>query len=595
MTSLPNNEKYIIFLSSSYFKKRYFNLIYKKIIKNLENKGIVIFNIEKTIEEIKRKYKYKHTNFNLTFDNNPFPQNNTLYIHLFNNQYFTEHIYNKTKIEVEREMLFLLAGKLGVKTINYNTEVIETSIVKTEFNASVKTINASIKYNKTVNKTIGSKGMEEYLNRGAPVYLKANNLQEVEKNIEDRMGIMQSNIFNYNFYKHSSKLESFVYKRFEFKMHKIEYNIETEDLSDISFAVRTCFVNYGIELSYDKNISCSENIHYILEFFTDNELKKEFGKMKRDFMDKFYSIRELYELMDDKDKAVHFIVEYVMDFANNYFYKLKSSNEINNFSSFINDFIKNNEHGAFEGLCHTFQSTSHIKNWVNKMFLTDDMIIVNNNIYHQQEQNNEQNNNISKVPIFEKEELDKMKRKEAVRLDKHIVDLNQLQIKLENIANKTNQDDYQYNNNDNNDNNDNQTDNNDINSIKSSTDNHTDNNDNNDNNDNQNDINSIKSSDIEIKKLINDCNINSEQYEFKHQSPILNWEADTTPDTIICDLQITEDRYAHDLSTCCNDDYINIIATSNPIYDNNDNNINNIITNCYIIPIDLEHNTESNV
>jgi hypothetical protein len=575
MTSLPNNEKYIIFLRSSYFKKRYFNSIYKKIIKNLENKGIVIFNIEKTIEEIKRKYKYKHTNFNLTFDNNPFPQTNTLYIHLFNNQYFTEHIYNKTKIEVEREMLFLLAGKLGVKTINYDTEVIETSIIKTELNASIKTINASIKYNKTINKTSGSKGMEEYLNRGAPVYLKANNLQEVEKNIEDRMGIMQSNIFNYNFYKHSSKLESFVYKRFEFKMHKIEYNIETEDLSDISFAVKSCFMNYGIELSYDKNISCSENIHYILEFFTDNELKKEFGKMKRDFMDKFYSIRELYELMDDKDKAVHFIVEYVMDFANNYFYKLKSSNEINNFSSFINDFIKYHDHGVFESICHTFQSTSHIKNWINKMFLIDDMIIVNNNIYHLQEQNNEQNNDISKVPIFEKEELDKMKRKEAVRLDKHIIDLNLLQVKLENIANKINHSDIQNDNN-----------NNDINSIKSSTDNQTDN----------NDIHSIKSSDIEINKLINNCNINSENYGFTSASPILNWEADTIPDNIICDLQITEDRYAHNLATCCNDDFDNIIATSNQIYDdNNDNNINNITQNGYIIPIELEHTNESNV
>jgi hypothetical protein len=178
---------------------------------------------------------------------------------------------------------------------------------------------------------------------------------------------------------------------------------------------------------------------------------------------------------------------------------------------------------------------------------------------------------------------------------------------------------------------------NDIQSIKSST-------------DNQNDNNSIKSSDIEINKLINDCNINSELYEFKPNSPILNWEADTIPDTIICDLQITEDRYAHDLATCCNDDYDNniiatsnsiydnniiatsnsiydnniiatsnsiydnnIIATSNSIYDNNiiatsnsiyDNNIiatsnsiydNNIITNCYIIPINLEHSNESNV
>jgi len=188
---------------------------------------------------------------------------------------------------------------------------------------------------------------------------------------------MQSNIFNYNFYKHNPKLESFVYKRYEFKMQKLDYTIETEDISDISFAVRMCFINYGLEISFDKNTSYSQNIHYTLEFFTDTELKKEFGKMRRDYMDKFYSIRELYELMDNKDKSVHLITEYVMKLAKNY--KYKYNDEIHNFSKHIDEFIRNNNDGEFESICHEFHSTSQIKNWLNKKFLIDEMEIINDN------------------------------------------------------------------------------------------------------------------------------------------------------------------------------------------------------------------------
>ena len=73
----------------------------------------------------KNTIKFKKTL--LSFDDYPFPITNKLYIHLFNNQYYNENIYNKKKIDIEREMLFLLAGKLGVKTINY--EIVIKNII----------------------------------------------------------------------------------------------------------------------------------------------------------------------------------------------------------------------------------------------------------------------------------------------------------------------------------------------------------------------------------------------------------------------------------------------------------------------------------
>ena len=203
--SLPSKEKYIMFLDTKYFKKHIFKTAYNKILKRIKNKGIVVFDIEPAIEKLKLYHKNKKNVYNLSFDDNPFPNTNTLYIHLFNNQYYNDKIFNKKKTEIEREMLFLLAGKLGVKEITYETEVIETTITKLNGNAKIKGINSGLTFNKNINKSIGTKGCEQYLNRGAPVYLKSNNLQEVEENIKDRMGMMQSNVFNYDFYKNSTK------------------------------------------------------------------------------------------------------------------------------------------------------------------------------------------------------------------------------------------------------------------------------------------------------------------------------------------------------------------------------------------------------
>ena len=66
-----------------------------------------------------------------------------------------------------------------------------------------------------------------------------------------------------DFYKNNPKLESFVYKRFHYKMDKLEYNIESEDISDISFSVKS-FKNYCFQILFNNipnssfsNIFCS--------------------------------------------------------------------------------------------------------------------------------------------------------------------------------------------------------------------------------------------------------------------------------------------------------------------------------------------------
>ena len=409
---ITDGYKYIIFLQPHYFKYYIFKSIFKKIIKNLELKGIIVFNIETFIDELKNNIsppKILRTIGSkkildisdrtkvFLFDDMPYPNTNTLYILLLNNNnhyyYYNDTIYNQKKMEIEREMLFLLAGKLGVQYISYKTEIIETTISEASAGIDAKMINTSARYKKDTIIKKGISGKETYLNRGAPVYLKSNNLFDVEKNIEERMDMMT---FNYNFYKNNSKLQSFVYKRFEFKMSRLEYSIESEDISEISFAVKACFMNYGLNISFDKNISTIEKVKYTLDFFSDNELKYEFCRLNRYYLDKFFSIRELYDLDPDKEKAVQLICEYVYEIASN-------SHHINK----LELYIRNSQNNEFEQICSTFQSTLQIKNWLNKMFGNHSITTSGSDdspIFIEELTNN------SKLNKWEKETLDELRK-----------------------------------------------------------------------------------------------------------------------------------------------------------------------------------------
>ncbi len=70
-------------------------------------------------------------------------------------------------------------------------------------------------------------------------------------------------------------------------MDKLEYNIESEDISDISFSVKSTFMDYGLNITFDKNTICSEKIGFMLIFYTHDELKKENIYTKKEDNDDF--------------------------------------------------------------------------------------------------------------------------------------------------------------------------------------------------------------------------------------------------------------------------------------------------------------------
>ena len=347
-------DKYIIFLQDRFFTKKWYKS-YKKTIKSLENNGINVTSITDINEYQLINTKHTNTNNhrNLLFDDKIYPELNCLYIHLYNGLYYNDNIYIKKKIEKEREMLLLLAGKLGVREMTYSSIITETSIYNTKADIIIKGLDSKIQYtkNKTVKDTIT--GREVYQNRGASVYLNSQSKEEVDINILNSLSKMKSNVFSYDYYKNSSKLESFVYKRYIFKMVHLEYTIDVEDISDKSFIVKFYLMTYGLGFSFDKNNSYTETITFTFDFFSDKELRIQLLENVRQETDDFINIREVYDESLNKDLAVHYIANYVHNVAN----------EIN-CKKLLNKWIFKNDIKKFYKVCHQFTNSIQIKNWI---------------------------------------------------------------------------------------------------------------------------------------------------------------------------------------------------------------------------------------
>ncbi len=366
----PSGQKYVMFLPERYFKSTFFENIYKKLRKNLENLGINLFCIENFIGQINK------SNSNLTFDGKPIPVANQLYVHVFKNLYYSDTNYNKKRMEKEREHLFLLAGKLGVHEIKYTTEITETEITSTALDSQVANVTGTVSHKKSETKKTGMGGSEQYENRGASVYVNhKNDIKKVEeelKNLSDK-----SSVFSFEFYKECPNLESFVLKRCSFRMSKVEYYIESEDISELSLAVKAYFNEYGLGISYDKNILSSEKIKYELSFYDDEKLEEECVKKSYEYergkSDPFYSIRKCYENWkneNDKKSILWEIYDYVFNTSKNCYGYLLDEEDKNilhffNFEELFRFLLKMNpDKEEWKNFTHT----EEIKDWIEDFF-----------------------------------------------------------------------------------------------------------------------------------------------------------------------------------------------------------------------------------
>ena len=368
---------------------------YKKFIKELENKGITVVSISDIIhyQNYNKIVKNENNTTNttnttkivLSFDDKMYPEVNCLYFNIYNGQYYNDTIYVKKKVEKEREMLLLLAGKLGVKELSYYSIITETTFSQIDGSVNIKGFENKIQYKKEIKEHNSINGCEVYQNRGAPVYLNSKTKDDLNKNIENSLGTMTSNIFSYDYYQTNAKLEAFVYKRFVFKMEKMEYTIDIEDISDKSFNVKACFMNYGLSVRVDKNISYSEKINYKFVFFNNKELQIKLMEITRRDTDEFLLIKEKYDdsQQKDKDQEVHYISDYVK----------KEALELNYINA-LNNYIIDNDFEKYYNVCHTFGSTSQIRDWLYKLNFeyNKDNVKCNENT-NNENTNNENSNN----------------------------------------------------------------------------------------------------------------------------------------------------------------------------------------------------------
>ena len=202
-----------------------------------------------------------------------YPSENVLYVHLFNGMYYNDKIYPNKKITLEREMLFLLAGNLGVRKITYDITTKENIISRNKASIKLKGVKNQIAYTKNTGNTTITKGQETYINNGASLYCSCSTIDELNYELERTI---HTSIFSYDFYKTNPKLETFVYKRLLNKINLLMYTSETEDLLDFSFMVQSCFADFGIQMSFEQTITTTDCITYTLEFYDDRELQNVF-------------------------------------------------------------------------------------------------------------------------------------------------------------------------------------------------------------------------------------------------------------------------------------------------------------------------------
>jgi hypothetical protein len=360
-------DKYLIFLPNRFNVTEQINCacicikgIPHSITSALEDKGVTV-RYNSNIGDYTR-------NFNYSFDDSKFPKLNVLYVHLIGGEYYSDDIYMKKRNERERNILFLLAAKLGVKQINYETKLVNIVLRKADVSTNIKKANLSATYSKSITEKDGQSGQELYSNRGAPIYTLSDDVTQVENIIRERFSVLDCKTFSYDFYKNSPKLRTFVYKRFSDKMKSHEYTSDIEYNLDLSIGVQATLLDYGIGVHFEEqNVTC-ERITYKLEFYEDKEIRLRLGEIMHFEQDPFAIIREVYDSQSNKDIAIYHITEYVRKYSKScilVYYKKRNPQDIlrDNYHERLNMWIKDKGVGNFEMECHKFTSSYQIHTW----------------------------------------------------------------------------------------------------------------------------------------------------------------------------------------------------------------------------------------
>jgi hypothetical protein len=368
-----NHEKYVIFLPNHFDdlsgKCIPLNNYRKSLTNDLLEKGVQVLYRKDIADIVKNSHK--------TFDCEKMPVLCILYTHFFNGEYFSEKLFDAEKTKRERDVLFLLAAKLGAKKITYNTKIIETTITKVNAELNIKNVDISTSYKKTLTCSEGKNGVENYENRGAPVYLLSRSFDQVNYNIKKKFDNDCKGFYEY--YSSNNNLMSFVRKRFSYKMTQTEHTTKTEDNSDINVEVNAKLVDYGLGINFDHHEAKSSVVNYVIEFYTDSELRVGMNLILAQNTDPFASILEMYlheKQLEEKNKekeimSIYRITEYVTRYSTEQkYYIIENDKKIYiSYQELLDKWISDNGNEKFNSLCCKFTSSYQIRTWYRTVLL----------------------------------------------------------------------------------------------------------------------------------------------------------------------------------------------------------------------------------
>tara|TARA_Y100000389_G_C17467554_1_gene526994 strand:- start:764 stop:1765 length:1002 start_codon:yes stop_codon:yes gene_type:complete len=250
--------RHVIFLPNDFFKKK---IIFKSkkitLVKRLRRQGILVFSDVAKHNAISQLLIKTSTRcINPTFDGNLFPETGILYTLLCGNTYCNFSNYQRLRSEKERDLLFLIAGYLGAKSI----------------------------------KCIAPK-QEEYFNIGDTILFEKT---WVDLKYTLNSLLEMSNEINKLFFSECSRLLMFTQRRYQLQPNQSTYILPYEtNLSPIVSDYKTLKLlnKYGINANCNKNTKMQI---YEIEFFPLNELRYHKNKRHVYKKDLFVKLRHDY-------------------------------------------------------------------------------------------------------------------------------------------------------------------------------------------------------------------------------------------------------------------------------------------------------------
>ena len=353
--SLNLLKKFILYLPNFYFKTNCCGNCKTKLIDDLQLRGVHVLSYDNAMD-------------NYLYNDSSYPEVNILYIWLTDNKYYSDDIFSQKKTELERELLLLLTGILGGKTISCNSYIKNDESYTVNQNLKIGFIDESIQYENINSNSKSIQKDEIYSNTGSPILLESENWDHLKENIKEYFNKIDENtIISYNYFKNNSDLLLFTFKRFKLRLNRYNYKIGEDKTCEKSIQVRTILNDFGLTTDVTSKQSYSKTHHYSIEFYSFSELKdkkniinyeNEKSQARKD--DIFVDLRCKYLL--DKEKMKMVDPNWGGDETPIYNQVLTYSQEIGCYDE-LKKFINHNK-GTLEGSCHWFKSVHEVNKWI---------------------------------------------------------------------------------------------------------------------------------------------------------------------------------------------------------------------------------------